>query len=95
MKVCTDACLFGAWVVELLQQKKNSNPLSILDIGTGTGLLSLMTAQEVNCTIDAIEIEASAAKQASENISNAFFSSNIKVYEADIKRKILLYIVQP
>jgi len=85
MKVCTDACLFGAWVVELLQQKKNSNPLSILDIGTGTGLLSLMTAQEVNCTIDAIEIEASAAKQASENISNAFFSSNIKVYEADIK----------
>ncbi len=85
MKVCTDACLFGAWVVEFLQEKKITYQLSILDIGTGTGLLSLMTAQEINCTIDAIEMEASAAMQASENVSDSSFSSNIKVYEADIK----------
>jgi tRNA1Val (adenine37-N6)-methyltransferase len=85
MKVCTDACLFGAWVVKYLQEKQNPNPLSILDIGTGTGLLSLMTAQEINCTIDAVEMEASAAQQASENISDSSFGSNIKVYVADIK----------
>jgi tRNA1Val (adenine37-N6)-methyltransferase len=85
MKVCTDACLFGAWVVEFLQQQKYTNQISILDIGTGTGLLSLMTAQEIDCTIDAVEMEASAAKQASENIFDSSFQSNIKVYEADIK----------
>jgi tRNA1Val (adenine37-N6)-methyltransferase len=85
MKVCTDACLFGAWVVEYLQQNKNTNPLRVLDIGTGTGLLSLMTAQEIECTIDAVEMESSATRQASENIADSSFHSKIKVHEADIK----------
>ena len=108
MKVCTDACLFGAWLVELLQKEQrkiNNNhfllqasiplsttlsdclydPLSALDIGTGTGLLSLMLAQESNAAIDAIEIEPAAAKQASENIAASPFQQQIQIIEADIK----------
>ena len=66
MKVTTDGCLFGAWTA------KSINALglrqgSMLDIGAGTGLLSLMAAQKNNLQIDLIEINANAAGQAMEN----------------------------
>jgi tRNA1Val (adenine37-N6)-methyltransferase len=67
MKVCTDACLFGAWSIQKEALQKAG---SILDIGTGTGLLSLMVAQQNNHgTITAVEIEPNAAKQASSNFA--------------------------
>lgn len=85
MKVCTDACLFGAWVVEFLLAQNYSKRVQVLDIGTGTGLLSLFTAQEIDCTIDAIEIDKAAANQAALNFSISPFSSKINIIEADIK----------
>jgi tRNA1Val (adenine37-N6)-methyltransferase len=85
MKVCTDACLFGAWVVELLEMQHYTDQLQVLDIGTGTGLLSLITAQTIDCSIDAIEIDEMAAKQASDNFVANPFSSKIKIVETDIK----------
>jgi tRNA1Val (adenine37-N6)-methyltransferase len=65
MKVCTDACLFGAWTSN---DSSVSEALNVLDIGAGTGLLSLIVAQaNENAKITAIEIEQAAAKEAVTN----------------------------
>ena len=64
MKVCTDACLFGAWAAADAQMQSANK---ILDIGSGTGLLSLMLAQQTSAHITAIEMEAGAFEQTKAN----------------------------
>jgi len=84
MKVCTDACLFGAWVArEIAGDDVVSN---ILDIGTGTGLLSLLLAQKNNASIDAVELSTDAASQASENFVASPWKSRLKIHHCDIRR---------
>ena len=85
MKVTTDACLFGAVVVDEI---KNStiDYTRTLDIGTGTGLLSLMIAQLNDVNIDAIEIEKDAAQQALENVSASPYKQRINVIPADLNQ---------
>ena len=83
MKVCTDACLFGAWVANKIETEKII-PNSILDIGSGTGLLSLMLAQKINTKIDAVELDKAAYLQSKENIDTANFKNNISLHYADI-----------
>jgi len=79
MKVTTDSCLFGS----LLPASSAKN---VLDIGTGTGLLSLIYAQKnPNTVIDAIELEETAATQAKENVMASPWSSNIQIINADVK----------
>lgn len=82
MKVTTDACLFGAVTAHFLKDK---NPQKIIDIGTGTGLLSLMLAQVTQAHIDAVEIEANAAAQAAENCKNSIWGERINVYHNSIQ----------
>jgi tRNA1Val (adenine37-N6)-methyltransferase len=86
MKVCTDACLFGALTANnIFSATQTSDALQGLDIGTGTGLLSLMITQKNNqVKIDAIEIEAPAAEQATENIAASPWADNILVFKEDI-----------
>jgi tRNA1Val (adenine37-N6)-methyltransferase len=85
MKVTTDACLFGAWAAKEMGDPKD-NIANALDIGTGTGLLSLMVAQKnTGITIDSVEIDKEAAKQAEENIQHSSWKGNIKVTAGDIK----------
>jgi tRNA1Val (adenine37-N6)-methyltransferase len=81
MKVTTDACLFGALVAKEIKNK--AEPASILDIGTGTGLLSLMLAQSsLNSHIHALEIDQDAFTQASFNFQNAPWSERLAIEQS-------------
>lgn len=82
MKVCTDACILGAW----LANKFTVIPVnSILDIGAGTGLLSLMIAQKNNVIIDALEIETNAFEQCKENFQHSPWNKNLNTLHIDAK----------
>ena len=62
------------------------NAKKILEIGTGTGLISLMLAQRnVSAKISAIDINENAVKLASENFRNSIFNENLKVELKDFK----------
>jgi len=97
MKVCTDACLFGAWAAADVQMQAAKN---ILDIGSGTGLLSLMIAQKIAATIKAIEIEADAFKQTKANFELSPWKERLDVvhtsiqdYAADNKQQLFDCII--
>ncbi|MGZ3866207.1 MAG: tRNA1(Val) (adenine(37)-N6)-methyltransferase [Bacteroidia bacterium] len=77
-KVGTDAVLLGAWA----QVEKAR---SILDIGTGTGIIALMMAQKSNAAIDAIDIEQSSYKQACENVKHSAWQSRIHVHRISLQ----------
>ncbi len=78
MKVCTDSCIFGAYIAPEEAQ-------SILDIGSGTGLLSLMLAQKTNSKIEAVEIDADAALQSEENFRNSQWSDRLYIFKSSIQ----------
>lgn len=91
MKVTTDACLFGAWVSGCLQAARKQLDVnltatrSMLDIGAGTGLLSLMIRQQhQDLSIDAIELDAAAAAQARDNFQRSAWGSSLQLRQGDI-----------
>jgi tRNA1Val (adenine37-N6)-methyltransferase len=78
MKVGTDGVLLGAWV-------NTAEAGSILDIGTGTGLLALMIAQKTHCVIDAVEMDQDAFRQAGENIRLSPWPGQINLYHTSFQ----------
>ncbi|MEO6838693.1 MAG: methyltransferase [Ginsengibacter sp.] len=84
MKVCTDSCLFGAWISEKIKTTI-IQPKTILDIGAGTGLLSLMIAQKSDTKIDAVEIDEKSFSQTKENFLQSPWNERLHAHHADIK----------
>ena len=79
MKIGTDGVLLGAWI------KIPYDTESILDIGTGTGLIALQMAQRSEAeTIDALEIESKAFEQAVENFENSLWADRLFCYHASL-----------
>jgi len=72
MKVNTDGVLLGAWTN--LEGAK-----TVLDIGAGTGLISLMIAQRSTAIITGIEIEKNAAEEALQNVLNSKWSDRVSI----------------
>lgn len=79
MKIGTDGVLLGAWT------SVKRNPFSVLDIGSGTGILSLMIAQRSFAEqIEAIEIDDNAYEQCSENFENSPWNDRLFCYHASL-----------
>lgn len=79
MKIGTDSVLLGSWA------SIETQPNSILDIGAGTGVLSLMLAQRTSAElIDAIEIDNHAYEQCVENFEQSPWSDRLFCYHASL-----------
>jgi len=78
MKVGTDAMVLGAWT------QPGFEPNTILDAGTGTGVLALMMAQRFpKARIDAVEKDEKAFLQAQDNFRNNVVGAKCAVFHGD------------
>lgn len=64
MKVGTDGVLLGAWA-------DINGVRSVLDIGTGSGVIALMIAQRCDANINAVEIDSASSLQAKSNFESS------------------------
>jgi len=78
MKVGMDGVMLGVWT----HVEETDN---ILDIGTGTGLIALMLAQRCTSAIDAIDIDADAVLQATENVKQSPWAERVSVQEISLQ----------
>ncbi|MFL2589345.1 MAG: tRNA1(Val) (adenine(37)-N6)-methyltransferase [Parvicellaceae bacterium] len=79
MKIGTDGILIGAWV-------NVSNKFKALDIGSGTGIISLMLCQRnLNLELDSVELSPDAIMDAKINIENCDWKKRIKLFHQDLK----------
>lgn len=79
MKVGTDAVLLGAWA-------NFDGCEHLLDVGAGTGILSLMCAQRFpELQISAVELDPKAAQQAAQNFERSKWANRLEVYEKDLQ----------
>ncbi|MFD0749092.1 tRNA1(Val) (adenine(37)-N6)-methyltransferase [Mucilaginibacter calamicampi] len=79
MKINTDGVLLGALA-------EANDPASILDIGTGTGVIALMLAQRfISAKIDAVEIDELAAATAAANFKNSPFADRLTCYPLSLE----------
>ncbi|QOI98684.1 MAG: methyltransferase [Flammeovirgaceae bacterium] len=83
MKVGTDAVLLGAWA-------DVSGINTVLDAGTGTGVIALMLAQRTagQVKIDAVEIDHQAASDAYENFSVSPWTDSMHLFHTPLQHFI-------
>jgi len=79
MKVNTDGVLLGAWA-------NVSEAKSILDIGSGTGVIALMLAQKnTEAIVDAIDIDEYAYEQAKENFEHSKWNNRLNAFHSSLQ----------
>jgi len=78
MKIGTDSILLGAWT-------NCSEAKTVLDIGTGTGVLALMLAQKSDAEIFAIDIDEQSVIQAKQNVNNSPWHNRIHLYNSSLQ----------
>ena len=78
MKVGTDGVLLGAWA-------RVAHCRNILDIGTGTGLVALMAAQQSQADVLGIDLDADAVAQAAENVAASPWNHRVRIMEMDVR----------
>ncbi|GHA44529.1 tRNA1(Val) (adenine(37)-N6)-methyltransferase [Salinimicrobium marinum] len=80
MKIGTDGVLLGAWA------SLEHDPQTILDVGTGTGVIALMLAQRSGAELlDAVEIDENAYEQSVENFENSDWGDRLFCYHAEFE----------
>ncbi|WP_207533998.1 tRNA1(Val) (adenine(37)-N6)-methyltransferase [Desertivirga arenae] len=80
MKINTDGTLLGAL-------SASASPVSILDIGTGTGVIALMLAQRFPTSeVHAVEIEHHAARRALQNFCNSPFGNRLHLHPGSFQQ---------
>lgn len=85
MKIGTDAVLLGAWAFEASGFGASSD-LRALDIGCGTGVLSLMLAQRfTGMSVLGIDIDAEAAAEAAANFSRSPWAARLEAFQTDFR----------
>lgn len=79
LKVGTDGVLLGAYV-----GAKYTDACSVLDVGTGTGVIALMIAQSLpQAMIHAIDVDAASCTEAGYNTDSSPFAGRITVVHDD------------
>jgi tRNA1Val (adenine37-N6)-methyltransferase len=78
MKVGTDAVLLGAWM------PVPENCETILEIGSGCGVISLMLAQRTNAKITGIDIDEKSVKEAQKNAENSIWKNNVQFIHENV-----------
>ncbi len=73
MKVGTDAVLLSAWI-------EPGDVKTILDVGTGSGIIALMMASRTNAKVDAIDIDPDSCKEAGQNFSDSPFNKRLRIF---------------
>jgi tRNA1Val (adenine37-N6)-methyltransferase len=83
MKVGTDGVLLGAWTYLATDNQ-------VLDIGTGSGLIAIMTAQKnTTAQIIGIEIDEAAALQAQENAKNSPWKNRLNIQHISLQEFVI------
>lgn len=70
----------------MLKEIDNIKPSgTVLDIGTGSGILAIAAAKNFGCIVDAYEIDELAIKSAVENLELNSVSDKIELYKKDFR----------